>query len=173
MTEGRALCVLCRVGAERLAVRAADVHKVVGHARPCRLPRLPPSVAGITHHRGRIVTVFDAGALLFGAAPRKPEGPEARILVLDRLQRHLAVGVDRVDEIELLRLGPDLPVGPTAALRVAEHRGEAVLAVDVDRLIDVLLRVGALGPEGDGGPEGREWRPDREIPPGGGIGVEP
>lgn len=148
MTEGRSLCVLCRVGPERLAVRVTDVHKVVanlagGAARPCRLPRLPPVVAGITQHRGRIVTVFHAGALLFGAPSRPIEGPDARILVLDRMQRHLALGVDAVDEIEPLRLGADLPPGPQAALRVAQHRGGAVFAVDADRLLDLALRSAA------------------------------
>lgn len=141
MEAGRALCLLCRCGDERLALRAADVLKVVGGARLCRLPRLPPQVAGITHNRGRIVTVFDAGVLLFGAltATAHPVTIDARVVVLDRGQRHLALAVDGVDEIETLRLGPDLPPGPTAAVRVAEHRGKAVFAVDADRLVETML----------------------------------
>ena len=152
--DGRALCVLCGLGAERLAVRVSDVHKVVGNAQLCRLPRLPPAVAGITHHRGRIVTVFDAAALLFGlpgpaGAPGAQGAPgaivsvlggnEARVLVLERLHRHLALGVDRVDEIEPVRLGADLPAGPSPALRVAQHRGQAVFAVDADRVVELML----------------------------------
>lgn len=146
--ETRALCLLCRAGSERLALRASDVLKVVGGARLCRLPRLPPQVAGITHNRGRIVTVFDAGVLLFGQpreareAPGQGHGPglgEARVVVLDRGQRHLALAVDGVDEIETLRLGPDLPAGPSPAIRVAEHRGKAVFAVDADRLVESML----------------------------------
>lgn len=138
-----ALCVICRVGAERLAVRVQDVHKVVGQARMCRLPRLPPAVAGITQMRGRIVTVFDAGTLLFGAVPKPLVGNDARVLVLDRLHRHLAMGVDAVDEIETIVLAPDLPPGPVPPLRVAEHRGAAVFAVDVDALIDHAVRAGS------------------------------
>lgn len=144
MDAGRALCLLCRVGDERLALRAADVLKVVGGARLCRLPRLPPQVAGITHNRGRIVTVFDASVLLFGAARARTVGSlgpasDARVVVLDRAQRHLALAVDGVDEIETLRIGPDLPGGPTPAVRVAEHRGRAVFAVDADRLVESML----------------------------------
>jgi chemotaxis signal transduction protein len=147
MEAGRALCLLCRVGDERLALRAADVLKVVGGARLCRLPRLPPQVAGITHNRGRIVTVFDSAVLLFGAAhahaaltPRTAAAAvDARVVVLDRGQRHLALAVDGVDEIETLRLGRDLPAGPTPAVRVAEHRGKAVFAVDADRLVESML----------------------------------
>ena len=138
--EGKALCVLCRAGAERLALRVSDVHKVVGGAQLCRLPRLPPAVAGITHHRGRIVTVFDAAALLFGEEPGAVvRSPEQRVLVLERMQRHLALAVDAVDEIEPVRLGADLPAGPSAPLRVAQHRGQAVFAVDADRLLERML----------------------------------
>jgi chemotaxis signal transduction protein len=144
--EGRALCVLCRLGSEQLAVRVADVHKVVGNAQISRLPRLPPAVAGITHHRGRIVTVFDAAALLFGSPPASASAQAAaaagehRVLVLERAQRHLALGVDAVDEIEPVRLGADLPSGPCAALRVAQHRDKAVFAVDADRLLEMMLQ---------------------------------
>jgi len=136
---GGALSVVFRVGAERLAVRVLDVHKVIGQARLCRLPRLPEAIAGITQNRGRIVTVFDTGALLFGA-PRFSAGPESRILVLDRLQRHLAMSVDAIDEIETLRLS-QLPAGPLPALSIAEHNGAAVLAVDTDRLVERMLEV--------------------------------
>ena len=159
--DGRALCVLCRVGSERLAVRVADVHKVVGQAQLCRLPRLPAAVAGITQHRGRIVTVFDAAALLFGEEARPParsadakidatqgakngatngadRGGDDRVLVIERMQRHLGLAVDAVDEIEPVRLA-DLPAGPTAPLRVAQHRGQAVFAVDADRLVERML----------------------------------
>ena len=142
MTEERAQCLLCRVGPERLAVRVTDVHKVVGAARLCRLPRLPRAVAGITQHRGRIVTVFDARDLLFGESAKDYEptrAMDARVVVLERMQRHLAIAVDAVDEIESLRLGPDLPPGPSPALRVAEHRGQAVFAVDGDRLLEMML----------------------------------
>ena len=144
--DARALCLVCRAGSERLALRAADVLKVVGGARLCRLPRLPPQVAGITHNRGRIVTVFDPAVLLFGPhagqAPAPASGPDARVVVLDRGQRQLALAVDAVDEIETIRLGGDLPAGPTPAVRVAEHRGRAVFAVDADRLVEAMLATG-------------------------------
>jgi chemotaxis signal transduction protein len=141
MTD-RALCVLCRVGPEHLAIRVADVHKVVGQAQLCRLPRLPKAVAGITQHRGRIVTVFDAAALLFGVLGDTAEpvrSNDERILVLERMQRHLGLAVDAVDEIEPVRLTGDLPPGPTAPLKVAQHRGRAVFAVDADRLLERML----------------------------------
>ena len=141
--HARPLCVLFRSGGERLALRASDVYKVVGQAQLCRLPRLPPAFSGISHYRGRIVTVVDAAALLFGAPPDwstvEGQGIETRLVVLDRLQRHLALGVDAVDEIEPIRLGPDLPEGPVPALKVAQHRGQAVFFLDADRLLELIL----------------------------------
>jgi chemotaxis signal transduction protein len=135
-------CVMCRVGAERIAVPVADVYKVLPAAQTCRMPRLPAAIIGIAHHRGRIVTAIDPSALLFGT-PGAPGGPEARLLILERSQRHLALAVDAVDEIEPIRLSPDLPEGPRPGLRVAEHRGRAVFTVDTDRLVAAVLALSA------------------------------
>ncbi len=131
-------CVMCKVGAERIAVPVADVFKVLPATRPCRMPRLPAAIIGIAHHRGRIITAVDPGALLFDT-PAGPAGAEARLLILDRGQRHLALAVDAVDEIEPLKLGPELPDGQRPGLKVAEHRGKAVFAVDTDRLVASVL----------------------------------
>ncbi|OGQ12526.1 MAG: hypothetical protein A2138_07635 [Deltaproteobacteria bacterium RBG_16_71_12] len=131
-------CVMCRVGQERIAVPVADVYKVLPATRACRMPRLPAAIIGIAHHRGRIITAVDPGALLFGAAGGPP-GADARLLILDRGQRHLALAVDAVDEIEPIRLGPELPDGQRPGLKVAEHRGKAVFAVDTDRLVASVL----------------------------------
>jgi chemotaxis signal transduction protein len=138
----RVLCVLCRAGTERLAVQARDVHKVVERARITRMPRLPAAFVGITHHRGRIVTVIDAVALL-RLQPGDRKVQDVRVLVLERGQRHLGLMVDAVDEVEPMRLGADLPFldgpgGPNKALRIAQHQGKAVLAVDADRLVELI-----------------------------------
>ncbi len=144
MKKGEVLtpCVMCRVGPERIAVPVADVYKVVLPVRACRMPRLPAAIIGIAHHRGRIITAVDPGALLFGAAAASG-APEARLLILDRGQRHLALAVDAVDEIEPIRVAPDLPEGPRPGLKVAEHRGKAVFTVDTDRLVAAVLALSA------------------------------
>ena len=140
-TEALTPCVMCRVGPERIAVPVSDVYKVLQAVRTCRMPRLPPAIIGVAHHRGRIITAIDPAALLFGAAAGQggAGGVEARLLILERSQRHLALAVDAVDEIEPLRLGPELPEGPRPGLKVAEHRGKAVFTVDTDRLVAAVL----------------------------------
>lgn len=137
----RALVLMFRAGGERAAVRAADVQKVTPVGHLSRLPRLPFVVAGITQHRGRVVTVLDAAALLFSTA-RAAQTPEAastsRLLILERPVRHLALRVDAVDEIEAVRLSAELPQSPTSCLRVTQHKGRALQVLDVERLMDVL-----------------------------------
>ena len=138
--DERALCILCRVGGERVAVRTEDVQKVVSLAQLSRLPRLPAVVAGIAHHRGRMITIVHAATLLFDA-PAQVKPGDLRALLLDRPARNLALLVDAVDGIELLRLPPDLKHGPGPGLRVAEHRGGAILAVDVEQAYQRFLAV--------------------------------
>ncbi len=139
MSTERVLCVLCRAGQERLAVIARDVYKVVEHARITRLPRLPAAALGITHHRGRIVTVIDTVTVLgLARSTAATSANDSRLLVLDRGTRQIGLLVDGVDEVESLKLGGDLAAGPTGALRIAMHHGVAILAVDIDRLVDLV-----------------------------------
>lgn len=132
-----ALCVLFRSAGERYAVKAEDVLKVIGQVRLCRLPRLPKAILGITQLRGRIVTVFDASVLLLGGPPR-PTTDLARVLVLDRGARNLGLLVDSVDEIQTLKLR-GRPVEGIPSLFVVQHQGQAVHAIDTDRLLEALL----------------------------------
>ena len=143
----RALVLLFRAGGERASVRASDVQKVTPVAHVSRLPRLPAVVAGITQHRGRVITVVDAAALLFQATPVFAAGAptaESRLLILERPVRRIGLLVDGVDEIESVRLGPDLPAGVLPCLRVAQHRGKALQIVDVEKLMVVLEQRSAL-----------------------------
>ena len=133
----RVLCLLFRAGGERIAIRAADVQKVTSPGHLSRLPRMPAALLGITQHRGRVVTVVDAAAML--SAPRLHVGIESRLLILERPVRHLGLLVDAVDEIESLRLPVDLTLlqrGAHPALRVAQQKGRAVPLVDVAALVE-------------------------------------
>jgi purine-binding chemotaxis protein CheW len=137
----RVLCVLFRRGEDRYAVRADEVHKVTEPGWMNRLPRLPRSVIGITQHRGRIVTVVDL-AELFAAEepPPRSHGSGARVLILERGQRHLGVWVDAVEQIANIRFPSD--AGGVALL---SHGGEALSALDAGSLVRRVLGLG--GPE--------------------------
>ncbi len=136
----RALVLLFRAGGERAAIRAADVQKVTPVAHISRLPRLPDVVTGLTQHRGRVVTVVDAAALLFQST--SSVAPDwrlhARLLILERPVRHLALRVDAVDEIESVKLSSDLPQAGLACLRVTQHKGKALQVLDVEKLMAVV-----------------------------------
>lgn len=134
----RTLCLLFQAGRERFAIRAADVQKVTPAGQRSHLPRLPATLLGITQHRGRVVTVVDAAAVLGAAGPRVV-GDTNRLLLLERPVRHLGLWVDAVDEIESLRLPADLgqlPRGGIPTLRVAQQRGRAISLVDVAALVE-------------------------------------
>lgn len=138
-TSERTLCLLFRAGGERCAVRAADVQKVTPLGQRSSLPCLPSSIRGITQYRGRIVTVIDA-AVVFGVADvLATPGEHHRLLLLERPMRHIGLLVDGVDEIEALRIPPDLsrlPLGARGPVRVAQLRGQAISLVDTAALAD-------------------------------------
>ena len=141
VANDKVLLLLFRAGGERASVRAADVQKVTPVGHISRLPRLPSVVTGITQHRGRVVTVVDAAALLFGsvrAAGHKWWSADSRLLILERPVRHVGLLVDVVDEIEAVRLSADLPAGALPCLRVATHKGRALQVVDVEQLMDAV-----------------------------------
>jgi chemotaxis signal transduction protein len=154
--DGRELCLLCRAGDERVAVRTSDVQKVTTVGHISRLPRLTAAVVGITQHRGRVVTVVDARRALFlppddeddGVSGRSPTAVtvDERLLILERPARHIGLRVDFVDEIEPLALGRDLPAGPGAGLRVVQHRGRALAVLDLERFARAIGVVDARPP---------------------------
>jgi chemotaxis signal transduction protein len=154
--DHRALCLVFRSGSERVAIKSGDVQKVTTRPHVSRLPRLPAHVLGIAQHRGRVVTVVDASRALFpdarAAPPATAAAPGAtvdgrndeRLLILERPARHIGLLVDAVDEIETLHLPPDLPDGPSPALRIAQHKGRAITVVDIERL---ARTIGAVADE--------------------------
>jgi chemotaxis signal transduction protein len=138
------LTIFFRAAGERYAMYASDVLKVVGQARLCRLPRLPAPVLGITHHRGRIVTVVDVGGL-FAGGDRRDATDASRVLVLDRGQRNLGLRVDAVEHIEPMSLSGERLAGRVPAISVVQHQGRAVNAIDTDRLLDAILALAGEG----------------------------
>jgi chemotaxis signal transduction protein len=137
----RALCILFTRGDDRYAVRADEVHKVTEPGWLNRLPRLPPAVVGITHHRGRVVTVVDLAVLFSSDPPPRRESSASRLVILERGQRHVALWVDAVDQIANLRV----PAGE-GGMAVINHAGAALCALEAESLVRRVL--GLAGEEG-------------------------
>ena len=144
--EEQRLNVICQVGDDLFAIAALDVLKVVDAGRLGRLPRLPKAVVGITHHRGRIVTVVELAPLvgLPGRDAAEEGSKRERILIIDRGQRNVGLRVGAVLEI-------------TSTHAVAEGRGvgrlipykkQAVTLLDTDVLWARLREI--AGGEDDG-----------------------
>ena len=61
----RRLSVIFQAGDERYLIEASSVFKVAEPGGINRIPKLPRPILGITQHRGRVVTVYHLGCLLF------------------------------------------------------------------------------------------------------------
>jgi len=143
----RSLSLIFHVSGEEYLIPATDVLKVVEVSRLNRLPRLPAAVLGITQHRGRVVTVFDLGALLYGTASLAPNAlrsDAARVVLLDRGQRNHGFFVEAIDEITSVALGGSRS-GPVPALRVVAHRGRALHVLQAGPLLKAIQAVAPGG----------------------------
>lgn len=135
-TSDRALSVIFRLGDETFVLAASDVIKIVETKRINRLPRLPRAILGITQHRGRVVTVVDLRAVLFPEFEGVQTVPR-HALLLDRGARNAAILADAIEEIAPVRMAGARP-GAVPALRVVQHRGRAVSAIDTDLLVAAI-----------------------------------
>jgi chemotaxis signal transduction protein len=144
----RVLSVVFRLGSETYVLPAADVIKIIETKRINRLPRLPEPILGITQHRGRVVTVVDLHAVLFGpSASGGVDRPVPKhVLLLDRGQRNAGIIADVIEEIAPVRLGGSRP-GPVEALKIVQHRGRAVSAIVTDALLHAIEALGGAQPE--------------------------
>jgi chemotaxis signal transduction protein len=140
------LFLLFDAGGETYAIEALHALKVVEPGRISRLPRLPPEVVGVTHHRGRIITVLYLPALLDGST-QASLGAESRILILDLGQRNLGLladGVHRIDALPLqnLRRPPNVPNRPFGLRGLVDDQGVAVGVLESGPLIEALEGIG-------------------------------
>jgi purine-binding chemotaxis protein CheW len=122
--------VVFRVETSLYALPLAAVREVV--VTPdvfSRVPRAPPAVTGVINLRGRVVTVVDMRPVLgLTAAP----GRAAKLLLLDKGRRDLALGVTEVEGIELLET---LPAEVAGLVRGMARLGTAEVSVlDVEGL---------------------------------------
>jgi purine-binding chemotaxis protein CheW len=125
--------VVFRVEGTLYALPLAAVREVVVTPEVfSRVPRAPAAVRGVMNLRGRVVTVVDLRRVL-GAAVGT--GPAAKLLLLDRGRRDLALGVSEVEGIELLeQLSPASDEATGLVRGVARLGPTTVQVLDVERL---------------------------------------
>jgi chemotaxis signal transduction protein len=66
--------VVFAVGVERYALRTEEVQEVIALINVAPVPRTPPTIAGVTNHRGRIVPIIDLRPLSGGERRLPPLG---------------------------------------------------------------------------------------------------
>ncbi len=139
--------VVFSCGAELFGVPLLSSREVVPPQPLTRLPGCGPEVAGLMGLRGRVVTAFDMGVVL-GLEPAR-RLPDHRILVIDHVDRVVAIAVDAIVGIArhhsaLLRelagdaLGKAEVVGADV-VGVGTLEGKRYLALDPNRILKRLL----------------------------------
>jgi purine-binding chemotaxis protein CheW len=96
-----------------------------------RVPRAPSAVTGVINLRGRVVTVVDLRPVLGFAEARSPA---AKLLLLDRGRRDLALGVSDVEGIEQLEVSTDAAEATGLVRGVAQLASSTVNVLDVEGL---------------------------------------
>jgi chemotaxis signal transduction protein len=111
-----------------------------------RLPGCGPEVAGLAGIRGRVVTVFDFGVRLTGAASGAQ--PEHRLLVVVVAGKRVAVLVDEIVAVTresegVMPLDADslrpYDIDRTDVVGIGVHEEQPFLALDPDRILAPLL----------------------------------
>ncbi len=136
-TGQRRLSVIFQAGDERYLIEAISVFKVAEPGGINRIPRLPRPILGITQHRGRVVTVYHLGGLLFDEREAPPARPNQKIVILDEGTRNSGLLVDAIEEITPIRLPAARP-GPTPALQIVQHRGRAAHVIRPEVLMQLI-----------------------------------
>ena len=136
------LVLVFDLAGELHGLSAAGVVRVVEMGPLSRLPRLPAPVRGITHHRGRVVTVVDLALLVDPKA--QPTPPHTgRLILLDKGGGTVGLLTGPVAEIMSLDVSQGSPPvrEGTLVARVHLHQGRALNLLDPDLL---FTRIGKL-----------------------------
>lgn len=130
--------VTFHLAGERYAVAAERVREVFRLQGRSALPGAPDPIAGVTAHRGEILTLLDVRTTLGLSAAALNDLD--RVLVLERGRTGVGVLVDRLEGVEVVpraELRPPPPLGPGPREHLVGVTGDGLIVLDVD----VLLRL--------------------------------
>ena len=134
------LHVMFQVGGADYVLPAADVAQMETFQGATQVPGAPAHVAGVVQLRGHVLPVLDVRAR-FGL-PRDGRSPEARIIVVEREGRRVALLVDRAREVidlrpEEFRDPPELVSSQAAGFvqAIAQRAERVLMLVDLERVL--------------------------------------
>jgi purine-binding chemotaxis protein CheW len=148
------LHVMFQVGGTEYVVAASDVMQMESFTGATEVPGSPPHVAGLVQLRGQVLPVVDVRAR-FGL-PRNERSADARIIVVERKERRVALLVDRAREVidlgaDEFRPPPDLVTAQAAGFvrSIAQRDHRVLMLVDLEKVIgkDPLHTEGSHGEE--------------------------
>ena len=134
--------VVFRCDRRRFATPLDRVREILPPLPFTRIPGCGGEVCGLVGARGRVVTVFDLGAIL-GLKPTRSVA-DHRLLILDHGNRPLAVAVDEVLAVTFADLHPDdggseLDLVKEDVLGTCRVGEEQHVALRLDRIVTRLL----------------------------------
>jgi chemotaxis signal transduction protein len=142
MVQSMELSLVFRLCGELYALPAADVLKVVEPGPVSRLPRLPAAILGISHYRGRVLTVVDLAVLILGRADAVPPA-QGRLILMERSGSNVALWAGSVaDLVALDRTQSSPPLRASSlVLRVHLHQGHAVGVLHTEHLLSRIAKL--------------------------------
>tara|TARA_Y100001934_G_C11854079_1_gene541023 strand:- start:144 stop:578 length:435 start_codon:yes stop_codon:yes gene_type:complete len=134
---------------ETCGVAISEVMKVADFERLNRIPLFPNEVLGVTHHRGRVITVLSLAHMLNNQAGEGTLAPQNimgdgqnKLIIFSREPRNIAVLADF-----LLGTAPVAPVVQQSSLRPAftpaAHEGKIIQRLKVDWIFEYVQRLGS------------------------------
>ena len=140
--------VTATIGSQLFGLPIRRVQDVFMPERVTRVPLAPPEIAGVLNMRGRIVTLIDLRTRL--GLPARRETGEVMAIGVESRGESYGLLIDAVGEVLKLdeqareanpaNLDPEL-----ARVSAGIHRldGQLLMALDVDRLLDIGARAAA------------------------------
>jgi purine-binding chemotaxis protein CheW len=129
------LHLVARVGQSWVAMPAERIEAVVRVADVVPVPGAPAVVGGLVAIRSRILTLIDTGQLV------GETGALAPYMAIVTMDGHgYALTLDEIDDVTVLSAFAEVPAPLSAGWaqlqpEMADHRGEALLVLDPDRMI--------------------------------------
>lgn len=134
------LHVMFQVGGADYVVSAADVMQMETFSGATEVPGAPPHVAGLVQLRGQVLPVVDVRARFGLPAADRPA--DARIIVVERQARRVALLVDRAREVidlgaDEFRAPPELVAAQAAGFvrSIAQRDHRVLMLVDLEKVI--------------------------------------